>query len=533
MASTATIPLQRERSRALGSWLAPILFAAGLLLRLRLAWSTFLNPDEALHYFLAHQPSLKAAYEASLTTAHPPLMILFLHFWGSLGSSELVLRLPFVVAGVFFCWFMFLWVREVAGGAASWFALVLCLFLPALVSLSAEIRQYAFLLLFCSSSLYFLERAFSEISAKWMAFSEAALYLALLTHYSSLIFAAALGIYGIIRLVQAGRAPKLTAMWAATQVGALVICAFLWESQVVKLRQTGVSSEIAATWLRTSIFHPGENALVSAWSRTLRLFRYSFSHGSIGVIAFFLFVFAVAALLWPDRRGNKRNTALAVLLLLPFVITLALSFAGLYPYGGTRHDVLLAMFAISGVAIGLDRVPLGLWKSAMLVKSVCIVIALIICNVFASPSGPYIAPSDQQRNRMQQALAFVRSLPPGSTILTDQQSSMVLNYYLCDEKMPLVFFQQREPLLRSKCGDYVVITAANTQTGFDRDRFPDLLKEVSQSAPGQPSYLFQSGWINDKEEVWLHELRGLGGNPRNFGPNILVCELGEQPQPSR
>ena len=36
-------------------------------------------------------------------------------------------------------------------------------------------------------------------------------------------------------------------------------------------------------------------------------------------------------------------------------------------------------------------------------------------------------------------------------------------------------------------------------------------------------YLFQSGWIDDKEEDWLTELRGLGGNPRNFGPNILLC----------
>jgi hypothetical protein len=44
---------------------------------------------------------------------------------------------------------------------------------------------------------------------------------------------------------------------------------------------------------------------------------------------------------------------------------------------------------------------------------------------------------------------------------------------------------------------------------------------------GQPAsvYLFQSGWINDKEEVWLDELRELGGSPRNFGPNILVCRF--------
>jgi len=35
-----------------------------------------LNPDEILHYLLADQPSLRQAYQASLTTAHPPLFIL-------------------------------------------------------------------------------------------------------------------------------------------------------------------------------------------------------------------------------------------------------------------------------------------------------------------------------------------------------------------------------------------------------------------------------------------------------------------------
>jgi hypothetical protein len=295
---------------------------------------------------------------------------------------------------------------------------------------------------------------------------------------------------------------------------------------VAKLRHSGLPSEIAGTWLRNSIFHHGQNAFAFAWTRTLRLFRYFFSHGTIGVLGFLLFAFALAALLWRSRIHNeKHDRSLALLLLLPFLITLAMSIAGLYPYGGTRHDVVLALFALPGVAIGLDRLPLGRGKSAMFAKSVCLLTALIICNAFASPSGPYIAPLDQERNRMQQALAFLRSLPAGSSILTDQQGSMALNYYLCDEKMPLAFFQQSQPLLRLQCGEYFVITAANTQTGFDRGAFPALLKEVWMD--GQPAsvYLFQSGWINDKEEVWLDELRELGGSPRNFGPNILVCRF--------
>ena len=104
-------PEPRERDGFLG-WLqnrSPtlipvLLILAGFLLRLSLAWFTFLNPDEILHYLLANQPSLQQAYHASLTTAHPPLLILFLYYWRMIGHSELILRLPAVLAGTVFCW---------------------------------------------------------------------------------------------------------------------------------------------------------------------------------------------------------------------------------------------------------------------------------------------------------------------------------------------------------------------------------------------------------------------------------------------
>jgi hypothetical protein len=50
-----------------------------------------------------------------------------------------------------------------------------------------------------------------------------------------------------------------------------------------------------------------------------------------------------------------------------------------------------------------------------------------------------------------------------------------------------------------------------------------LSRAMQENARETRLYLFQSGWIDDKEEDWLTELRGLGGNPRNFGPNILLC----------
>jgi 4-amino-4-deoxy-L-arabinose transferase-like glycosyltransferase len=529
MAITATLSEQETQSRALANWSIPLVVLAGFLLRLRLSWLTFLNPDEALHYFLSHQPSLKLAYEASLTTAHPPLMILFLHLWSRLGSSELFLRLPFVLAGTLFCWMMFLWVEEVASKNAAWFALALFLFAPSLISLSAEIRQYSFLLLFCACSLYSLERALTENSTKWIAFSTAALYLALLTHYSGLIFAAATGIYALSSLPRSKPPIRVIATWIAGQTGALAICVFLFRSQVLRLRQSGVSSEIAATWLRSSIFHYGEDHLSAfVWTKTLRLFRYFFSQGTIGLLGFGLFVFAIVMLLRSENPADSKpfQRKLAILLALPFLITLALAIAGIYPYGGTRHDVLLSIFALPGIAIGLDRLPIThRTAAARFMKPLLLGAAMLICNLFPSPSGPYIRPGNQRRELMQQAMVYLRSQPTDAVLFTDAQGSMVLNYYLCDEAMALPFTPE-DSLLKLRCGNYYVLTSAATQAGFDRDSFPALLANAWQMAPKETTlYLFQSGWIDDKEEDWIAELRGLGGNPHNFGPNVLLCTI--------
>ena len=528
MATTAAIPDQQARTRVKTTWVVVLAMGAGLLVRLRLAWLTFLNPDEALHYFLSHQPSPKLAYRASLTTAHPPLMVLFLQSWSRLGNSEFFLRLPFVIAGVLFCWVMFLWVEKVWNRNTALLTLILFLFSPSLISLSAEIRQYSFLLLFCAGCLYFLERALEENSFAWMAFAAVALCFALLTHYSALVFAAAAGIYGLLCWFRTKPRAAVISVWIAGQIGAVAICIFLFRSHISRLRQSGVPSEIAGTWLRSSIFHRGEDHFaVFAWTKTVRLFRYFFSHGTIGFLSLGLFLFAIALLLWPrDRKITKlRARELALLVLSPLLITLGTALAGVYPYGGTRHDVLLALFVMPGIAIGLDSLPTGrlLWSWF---NPLVLLATLLICNLFPSPSGPYIRPQNQNKKLMTEAVGFLRSTPANSVLFADMQGSLVLSYYLCDKRTELPFEPPSKSLLMTRCGDHYILTSARTQQTFDRAIFPTLLADAWRKAPAEATlYVFQSGWIDDKEEDWLSELRRLGGEPRNYGPNVLLCPI--------
>src|SRR5437762_14072079 len=120
MRSSAVEILPETRTRRRTLLLPLCLVACGVVPRLILARETFLNPDEILHYLLSDQTSLALAYKASLTTAHPPLLIVLLYYWRMLGRSEWILRLPSLLAGTGFCWMMFIWLKKVA---SRWTAL--------------------------------------------------------------------------------------------------------------------------------------------------------------------------------------------------------------------------------------------------------------------------------------------------------------------------------------------------------------------------------------------------------------------------
>src|SRR5579863_7776474 len=214
---------------------AILVLTTAFLVRLRAASGTFLNPDEALHYLLANQSSWRLAYNASLTNAHPPLLTLVLFLWRGVGTSEFVLRLPSVIAGTAFCWIFFKWLSRILGPVTGFIGLILVSFLPPMIELSAEVRQYALLLFFLASTAYLLEGAFEKNSAAIMLLSAMFLYLALVTHYSAILFAAAMGIYSLLRII-ARPSGKVTSVWITVQAGAAGLIAALYISHISKLK---------------------------------------------------------------------------------------------------------------------------------------------------------------------------------------------------------------------------------------------------------------------------------------------------------
>ena len=505
-----------------------LLILAGLIARLIGAYSKFLNADEAMHYLLAMQASLAVAYRASLGTAHPPLLIIFLHYWGVISHSEFFLRLPSVLAGTAAGWFVYLWLRDVADRTTAIIAMSLILFSPALIYTSTEVRQYAMLLCFMTATLYLLDRAFIKGSPGLMMASALTLYLALLTHYSAMIFAVSIAVYGLVRAADIRPRGALVVAWSVTQAGGASIASFLWRTHVSVIRHRALTQDVAQSYLRSSLFHRGEENVLEFLGRAnLRLFHFLFSEGAVSVLGMVLFVFGIAVLLRTqdsgDRCGAPSRRQLGILLMLPFVINCGAALVGAYPYGGTRHDSYLAIFAMPLIAFAVAR-----WRpSQRWARPLAIAVALAICNFAVAPAGSYIKPQNQKKKLMEQAVAYLyASVPPGSIVLTDYESGLLLSYYVCGTDVTHTG-KLTEFFYVSQCGEYESASLLPRLWVFRTDSFPAEAQTLTTlPMRGHEIWLFQAGFIVDREPEFQALLGRYGcASPRRFGENILVCRV--------
>jgi hypothetical protein len=527
-------------SAAAGS-LPLLVLAAGLIARLAQAQAYFFNPDEALHVQLASQATVGLAYRAALTNAHPPLLILVLYYWRWLGQSELMLRLPSVLAGTAGAWMTYQWLELVTDRFTAFVGLLLLSFAPALIGLSAEVRQYALLWLFLSGCLYLSERAVRQSSPALMILFSLSLLGALLSHYSALIFAFAMGVYMLVRLVRHGKARRGVAVaWVCGQIAAAALAGYFLVTHVAGLRQEGTAQgsaggkgiaaylDAAEPWLRRSFFHSSDtNVALFIAAQTVGVFTFLLAHGAIGTLTLAAFLLGMASLLRrkePFQEEGPRPRELALLLGLPFAVTCGAALAGLYPYGGTRHSAVLALFGLSGASVGLAAWPPARERTKALVVAGC----LVLCNLLPAPPPP-IRPGNHARALMAEAVDYLhRSAPSGSLIFADYQSGLLLGRYVCGQGVVQIFAPLR-PLVRSACGPYSAITTYPAEWQVRPAGLTGQVADIARTynlAPGTKIWWLDAGWIADSAPRSAADVQRLGcAAPRFFGKNIFLCEL--------
>jgi Dolichyl-phosphate-mannose-protein mannosyltransferase len=507
--------------------IAILVLTVAFLTRLRAAWGTFLNPDEALHYLLANQSTWLLAYKASLTNAHPPLLTFVLHFWRGLGRSEFILRMPSVIAGTAFCWIFFKWLIRIFGRVTGFIGFILVSFLPPLIELSAEVRQYALLLFFLAAAAYCLERALDDNSAGMMLLSAIFLYLALLTHYSAILFAAAMGVYSLL-LIIARPCDKVTAVWIMGQAGAVGLIAALYVSHISKLKGDYAAGTIQG-WLANSFFRPGhENPFLFAIARTGGVFQYVFGQLAVGDIAYLAFIVGVV-LLWRRKRPATEQgptpQQLGILLFFPFVVGAGAAIARIYPYGGTRHSAFLIMFAVAGVSLAMS------WsvKENLRWGIAAAILVVAVCNAFGKPHRPYILRGDQSRMQMTQATEFIRSqIPQSDLIFVDYQTRLLLGYYVCPQQ-PVPFTAPIGSLEQFQCGSHRAAAAGPDLYIFGADNFLPRWNQLCRTlwlTSGQHVWVIQAGWdVNLPIELQRSLPEFKIGGTQWFGKNISITSL--------
>jgi hypothetical protein len=520
---------------------AAFITVLGFLARLWAAHGTFLNPDEALHFRLANQVSLALAYQASLTTAHPPLFILVLYYWRALGTSELWLRLPSVTAGTVFCWMFYKWLSKAAGNLAGFIGLLFVAFLLPTILIAAEVRQYSLFLAFLASALYFLDEAFTKNSASRMAAFAACLYLAMLFHYSAFWFAAALGFYALFRIFTERLSARVVAAWALSQLGGLALAAFLYKSHLSKLNAYGSRTElqglISETYLRRSFFDSAhDNPLLFLLGHTFGVFQYFFGQLAVGDVMALLFVLGVVLLFrvkaFPQDRGSSRP--LGLFLLLPFAIIGGACLAHIYPYGGTRHVAFLIIPAMAGVSVAIARLAAGSWGRGLTIAGLIIV----ACLAFGKPRQPWMERANQSRANMAEAMDFVRkNVDASDLVFTDYQSDLILGHYLCREH-PISFDLAPTNFEEFNCDGYrIASTDYKTAWMFSADDFPknwQRLVEAYNLRPGDTVWIVQMGWgiyLPEDVQKQYAEFRDL--HFESFGKNIKLFKVTVgQPMPA-
>jgi Dolichyl-phosphate-mannose-protein mannosyltransferase len=496
LGAPADAPLDRWLERH-AAFVTLVVLAAGFLLRLRAASSGYLHPDEAYFYILADQPSLGATYKLALHDPHPPLFCFLLHFLRVLGHSELILRLPSVLAGTFLPCFGYKWLRTIFGARTGWIGMLLLTFSPPMITQSVQVRQYALLVFFLVAALYFLERALGEDSLSKMALFSLFLLLAIATHYSTPWFVIVSGVYAFGRIRRAPPSRAVTRTLLGSMAAAAALIQFFFVTHVAKLATSGLTAWMVNTsWLSALYFHPAKTSAVKfVAAHSVWFFQYLFGQAAVGFAMLAAFLIAASLLLDPKLPlpGKAPPRLLAVLVLLPFLIASGAGLARLYPYGPVREDLWLLPFAIAGVSYGLGQ--LGGRRRAW--PALGLAGLVVFSGLYAVPTGIQLPPN-LSRNIFEAPLSYIRqAIPEHRPVLTDLSTMLTLGYYLCDDEgFPLL--PALQGFAEYRCGGYRFLVSP--QQTFTPANFPGEVEQAAKTYrldPGQSLWVVHAAWAEN------------------------------------
>jgi hypothetical protein len=389
------------------------------------------------------------------------------------------------------------------------------------------------MLLFAVTAAYLLERALAENSVLLIVTSTGCLYLALLSHYSAFLLAAALGGYCIFRMFAQPPPRPVIAAWSAVQAGGLGLGWILYATQIAKLRAVYPGAQplrrYADWYLSDYYFHPGSGRLLPfLYHATFGVFRFIFGQVTLGGAATLMFAAGALLLLFPKpaSEATPHSRLTGSLLLLPFVLNCAAVTAGLYPYGRTRQCVFLAVSAIAGVSVFLARIAKQKTGPAVVLT----IVMVVACHVFGTPQGRDMLPlGDQRHEHMDQAIEFIhREVSPTDLILVDSATRLQLGHYLCRQEQ-ISIDRSVDGFESFHCGGCHVISTGPNDGVLTADTFTSKWQQTARVYSLKPEtnvWVFQGGWASGLGEALRERSPEFSGlRPYSFGRYLEIFKL--------
>jgi len=402
------------------TWLALGIIAVAFAIRIAYANACYLNPDEALHFDSARPATWVEAFKASLRLAHPPLFILVLHGFLALGRSELILRLPSLLAGTAALWLTFTWIRRSLGDIPALAGLSFMALSPVAVSASTEVRQYGLFLFFVCGALYATERIFAERSRTWVVIQGLFLLCALLTHYIAVLVLVSLGVYVLLRLILEGVSGRMLLTFCVSQLVIATTLIGLYFGHVRKSIPFG--SGASMDYLRHYYYNAaGESWMGFMWRMLSRTFSYMSGSHLLALVFMLLSLAGLAAVMTGKTHAPK---LLALLILSPFVVGFTAAAFQVFPFAGTRHQTYLLPFLAASIAAGFASLPRQ-WTVPLLL------VGVVISPFWIKRAPPDNDPRVMPRRDMTAALEYIhRFVPKGSPLFVDSDTREIFEYYM-------------------------------------------------------------------------------------------------------
>jgi hypothetical protein len=225
-------------------------------------------------------------------------------------------------------------------------------------------------------------------------------------------------------------------------------------------------------------------------------------------------------LVFGGRFVRVNSRAVGFLLVIPFALNCFAALVRAYPYGGTRHSAFLLPFAIAGVSVALGWICRNR-LTASVVVAVC---AVILCVLFPAKQFAEAPAGSQRIEHMKDAMSFLQQIPRDEPIFANVQSSLLLGYYLCEQR-PIATDQSRVGFVSYECGGHRIVVARHeyvfTARGFQQDW--QNMSRAYQLRAGSKVWIAQMGSQTNQE----NKLEGLGVHSaaQDFGSEISFFSL--------